>query len=104
MAHRSKIRHVFIDVADADHDRELAFWAGASKGQPRQWLPAHPEFHTLAPPAGEEGSAQVFFHVQRLGADSTRLHLDIETDDIDAEVARLERLGAEGSPDCRTGR
>jgi hypothetical protein len=94
MAHRSKIRHVFIDVADADHDRELAFWAGVSDGRPQQWLPDHPEFHTLAP-GGQERSAQVFVHVQRLGADATRLHLDIETDDVDAEVARLERLGAE---------
>jgi hypothetical protein len=31
--------------------------------------------------------------VQRVDHDS-RVHLDIETDDIDAEVARLEELGA----------
>ncbi len=31
--------------------------------------------------------------VQRVSHES-RVHLDIETDDIDAEVARLERLGA----------
>ncbi|MEV6072019.1 VOC family protein [Nocardia sp. NPDC052001] len=27
-----------------------------------------------------------------------RMHLDIETDNVDAEVARLERLGAPKSP------
>jgi predicted enzyme related to lactoylglutathione lyase len=33
--------------------------------------------------------------VQRMGDDTAaRVHLDIETDDVDAEVARLERLGA----------
>jgi hypothetical protein len=34
------------------------------------------------------------FMVQRVDAPA-RIHLDIETDDIDAEVERLEALGAE---------
>jgi hypothetical protein len=34
------------------------------------------------------------FMVQRVGAEA-RLHLDIETDDVEAEVVRLEALGAE---------
>jgi hypothetical protein len=33
--------------------------------------------------------------VQRLDAGAPRVHLDIHTDDLDAEVSRLERLGAE---------
>ena len=32
--------------------------------------------------------------VQRLEEGAARVHLDIETDDVPAEVARLERLGA----------
>jgi predicted enzyme related to lactoylglutathione lyase len=32
--------------------------------------------------------------VQAVGARSARVHLDIETDDVDAEIARLESLGA----------
>jgi Glyoxalase-like domain len=33
--------------------------------------------------------------VHRIGAGATpRLHVDIETDDVEAEVQRLERLGA----------
>jgi hypothetical protein len=31
--------------------------------------------------------------VQQVGHDS-RVHLDLESDDVEAEVARLERLGA----------
>ena len=33
--------------------------------------------------------------VQRIGGPGGRVHLDIETDDVEAEVARLEALGAE---------
>jgi Glyoxalase-like domain len=33
--------------------------------------------------------------VQRLESGATRVHLGIHTDDLDANVARLERLGAE---------
>jgi glyoxalase superfamily protein len=32
--------------------------------------------------------------VQRLGSGQARVHLDIRTDDVDAEVTRLEKLGA----------
>jgi hypothetical protein len=32
--------------------------------------------------------------VQRLGDGQARVHLDIRTEDVDAEVARLEQLGA----------
>jgi len=32
--------------------------------------------------------------IQRLGDGPARVHLDIHTDDLDAEVARLEALGA----------
>ena len=33
--------------------------------------------------------------MQRLESGGPRVHLDIHADDLDAEVARLERLGAE---------
>jgi Glyoxalase-like domain len=33
--------------------------------------------------------------MQRLESGPPRVHLDIHTDDLDAEVARLERLGAQ---------
>jgi predicted enzyme related to lactoylglutathione lyase len=36
---------------------------------------------------------EISVQIQRVEHES-RVHLDIETDDIDAEVARLEKLGA----------
>ncbi len=33
--------------------------------------------------------------VQRLGQGPARVHIDIHTDDLPAEIARLEELGAE---------
>jgi hypothetical protein len=38
---------------------------------------------------------EVVVELQKLDGDSgARIHLDIDTDDVDAEVARLEALGA----------
>jgi hypothetical protein len=41
----------------------------------------------------EDRPGQPIVLIQRV-AHSSRVHLDIETDDVDAEVARLEALGA----------
>jgi hypothetical protein len=78
---------VVIDVPPADHERELEFWQAAS-GQPLE--PArYPEYH-----AAELHGQQFALLVQRLGEGPARVHVDIHTDDLEAEVARLERLGA----------
>jgi hypothetical protein len=42
---------------------------------------------------GQRGAGLMLL-MQRLESGVPRLHLDIHTDDVDAEVARLERLGA----------
>ncbi|MGP8000696.1 MAG: VOC family protein [Streptosporangiaceae bacterium] len=89
MAHYSRISKIVIDVPGGQHDRELAFWAGAT-GQPLARFERHPEYHGAALPGQE-----FWLLVQRLGAGPARVHIDIHTDDLDAEVARLERLGAE---------
>lgn len=41
----------------------------------------------------DAGSSGLVVEVQKVRHES-RVHLDIETDDLDAEVARLEKLGA----------
>ncbi len=41
----------------------------------------------------ENRPGQISVQIQRVDHES-RVHLDIETDDIEAEVARLEKLGA----------
>lgn len=90
--HRSRVAQVCLDIPDAWHDAELAFWADAT-GWPHE-AGRRPEYDRLLPPAG----SPLRFLVQRLGVDddglSTRAHIDIGTDDIDAEVARVEALGA----------
>jgi hypothetical protein len=88
VAHLSRLVKVVIDVPASDHDRELAFWA-AALGQPLPQF-AFPEYHG-APLHGQE----FWLLLQRLGEGPARVHLDIHTDDLDAEVARLERLGAQ---------
>ncbi|MBJ2122482.1 hypothetical protein I6N91_15990 [Arthrobacter sp. MSA 4-2] len=40
-------------------------------------------------------AAMSWVGLQNVGAAAARLHLDIETDDVDAEIQRLVTLGAE---------
>ena len=89
MTHYSRLSKIVVDVPAADHDRELAFWS-AAVGQPLTRFDAHPEYHG-APLHGTEFGLLI----QRLGDGPGRVHLDIHTDDLAAEVARLEELGAE---------
>jgi Glyoxalase-like domain len=89
MAHYSRLSKIVIDVPPAEHDRELAFWS-AAVGQPLTQGATYPEYHGAALHGGEFGLL-----IQRLGHGPGRVHLDIHTDDLAAEVARLEELGAE---------
>jgi predicted enzyme related to lactoylglutathione lyase len=81
---------IVIDVPGEDHDQELAFWQ-AALGQELTRIERHPEFHGAFLPRQQ----QVGLLVQRLGSGQARVHLDFHTDDAEAEVARLERLGAQ---------
>jgi len=89
VAHYSRLSKVVIDVPPAEHDRELAFWS-AAVGEPLTRFDRHPEYHGAAL-HGQE----FWLLVQRLGQGPARVHLDIHTDDLPAELARLEDLGAE---------
>jgi hypothetical protein len=88
MAHRSRLDTIVIDVAPSEHDAEVAFWAGAT-GRPMTRSEKYPEYHW-----GEIPGHDVGIIVQRLEDGASRVHLDIHTTDVDAEVARLEQLGA----------
>jgi len=84
--HRSRIGIVLIDHAE-QHDAALAFWSGVTG---------------VAPTRDEDGPytaigtiGSLNLEVQRLGrGTSARIHLDIETDDLPAEIDRLTGLGA----------
>jgi len=88
VAHYSRVATVVIDVPADDHDREVPFWAGVT-GQTLRELD-FPEYHGAKLPGQDLGLL-----VQRLGGGTARVHLDIHTDDVAAEVARLEQLGAQ---------
>jgi predicted enzyme related to lactoylglutathione lyase len=89
VVHYSKLSKIVIDVPAADHDRELAFWSAAT-GEPLAQFDRYPEYHGATLPGQELGLL-----IQRLGDGPGRVHIDIHTDDLAAEIARLEKLGAE---------
>jgi hypothetical protein len=89
VAHFSRLFKVVIDIPASDYDREVSFWAGALGEPLRQPFERHPEYH------GAALHGQDFYLLtQRLGEGTARVHLDIHTDDLAAEVTRLEDLGA----------
>src|SRR5215469_4599907 len=87
--HHSRLGAVLIDCKTTDVDEAARFWA-AALGRPVD--PNHPgtrgNYRMLETPPDE-----LIVQIQRVDHDS-RVHVDIETDDIPAEVARLEMLGA----------
>ena len=89
MTHRSRLAGFIIDCRTDDLDAAAAFWS-AALGLPVGELSPE-ESATYAKLDGAPGGLHV--EVQKVQHDS-RVHLDIETDDIDAEVLRLEALGA----------
>jgi hypothetical protein len=86
--HRILLRTICFDLPADVHDAGLEFWHRTLQAQPRRGV-HYPEYHGLEHPATV---TQVF--VQNVGAASSRVHLDIESDDQRAEVARLLELGA----------
>jgi hypothetical protein len=87
--HRSRINGILIDCNVDDIGAAARFWAEAL-GRPID--ADHPgtrgNYVMLETPPDE-----ISVQIQRVEHES-RVHIDIETDDIDAEVARLEKLGA----------
>jgi hypothetical protein len=85
--HRSRLCGLLVDAPTADAGRAIDFWASALGSTPR---PVADEPYTVF--AGAIGGA-VSFAVQAVD-DAPRYHVDIETDDVAAETARLLALGA----------
>ena len=87
--HHSRLCALLIDCYTDDVDRAARFWADAL-GRPVDL--DHPgsrdNYRMLSTPPDEP-----IVQIQRV-THGSRVHLDIETDDIPAEVARLEGLGA----------
>ena len=87
MSHYSRVLKIVIDAPPELHDQELAFWQGAV-GQEL------PEVYSAEYHGAFLRGSDLMLLMQRLESGTPRVHLDIHTDDVDAEVARLEGLGA----------
>jgi predicted enzyme related to lactoylglutathione lyase len=87
--HKSKLAGFIIDCQGEDLDAAANFW-GHALGMPRRTLPPAEQdrYERL-----EDQQHGLHIEVQ-IVAHPSRVHLDIETDDIEAEVQRLEKLGA----------
>lgn len=87
--HRSRLAGFIIDCQTDDLDAAATFWNGALGT-------------TIADPDSggtgqyaELGDTPGDLHIEVQKVEhASRVHLDIETDDLDAEAARLEALGA----------
>ena len=90
MAHRSRLAGFIIDCQTGDLDPAAKFWSQALG------------VSIADADAGDvPGTYQMFgdtpgdLHIEVQKVDHpSRVHLDIESDDVDAEAARLEKLGA----------
>lgn len=87
--HKSRLSGFIIDCDTDDLDAAASFWAAALGA-------------TAARPTAEDDGKYValevregepYVEVQKVRHES-RVHIDIESDDIPAEVARLTKLGA----------
>jgi hypothetical protein len=86
--HRSRLSTFVIDCRTNDLDVAAEFW---SRALGRRWSPepdGDPLYRML-----EFGPTEPILLVQKVEHES-RIHLDIEADDIEAEARRLEALGA----------
>ncbi len=85
MTHRSRICAVLIDTGAQSHQSVARFWS-AALGRSLDYSPQE-RYANLA-------GTHLDCIVQRVEPGREGMHFDIETDDVDAEVARLEKLGA----------
>ena len=88
--HRSRLSTVVIDCAGEDYEEGIAFWSHLLG---KEAMPTDgPRYASLKGRVGEGGGP--FVLLQRVPSSERAIHLDVETDDVEAEVKRLERLGA----------
>jgi len=86
--HRSRLSAILIDTPAAQAGAAVDFWS-AALGAAARPEPGEEQFTVLS--GAVPGLAAAIQAVD----DAPRYHLDIETDDLAAEVARLTALGAE---------
>jgi predicted enzyme related to lactoylglutathione lyase len=84
-----RLAGLFFDVPADAEQAEVAFWSEVFGARTRNDGEGD-EYTAL-----EGGHGAPFpVEVQRLGAGEARFHVDVESDDVDADADRLEALGA----------
>ena len=91
MTHRSRLCQIVIDVDDLDQG--VTFWSAALDAKEEQLGEASsPIYRRLRLP---DSNVRILLqHTEDPKSSKERMHFDLETDDVEAEVQRLEALGA----------
>lgn len=93
--HRSRLAGFIIDCNTDDLEQAAQFWSKALG------YPLKPADQEVSPKYREMITDGLHIEVQAVDH-ASRVHLDIESDDVDAEVKRLETLGAKRIAKVRT--
>lgn len=89
--HRSRICHFVIDVPDLDQG--VTFWTGALDGVEEETSETSRQIYRRI----RLPDSEIRILLQKTGDRKTskeRMHIDLETDNVEDEVKRLEALGA----------
>lgn len=86
--HKSRLAGLIIDCDTDDLAFAAEFWGKALGAPTNRGAGPNDRYVSLEMPVGEP-----YVEVQKV-EHASRVHLDIESDDIEAEVVRLEALGA----------
>ncbi len=87
--HKSQLAGFILDCNTEDLQAAADFWAAALGVAAEQTAsPGAEKYRELL-----TASDDLYIEVQQV-EHASRVHIDIETDDIEAEVSRLEQLGA----------
>ena len=95
--HKSRLAGFIIDCRTDDLDQAGRFWSQALGYALKQSSAGEDSQYKLL----DTPSDDLHIEVQKVEHPS-RVHLDIEADDIEAEVKRLEKLGAKRVAQVRT--
>ena len=93
--HKSRLAGFIIDCDCDDLEAAAGFW---SEALGYREIPDADDSKYVTLKTGDD---ELYIEVQRVSHES-RVHLDIETDNIEAEVQRLEALGARRLEKIRT--
>jgi hypothetical protein len=88
MTTKARVSTLIIDCHGDDLVVATRFWTAALGRNATEGDPATAKYVSL-----EKVPGQVDLHLQKVDHES-RIHLDIDTEDVEPEVARLEALGA----------